>query len=228
MLNKSANFRTHVGLRPPPILWNGQSTRKIFPKSAIVYKTPPGTIEQELHMDVGIKSNGSIYQGQRGATQPTVLAPMAPTKVSADASSNGLGCRSRRTPAGGQSSIPCLMHYAKIEKEALAATWASETLGKRFSIETEHKPLVSLLGTKKLDSLPPTILRFRLCLARFDYTIAHIPGKVADTLSPAPIAAVSNDSELQEEADYMMEVGVCNVATGNWRKTSTVSSRTGN
>jgi hypothetical protein len=27
----------------------------------------------------------------------------------------------------------------------------------------------------------------------------------------APIAAVSNDSELQEEADYLMEVGVCNV-----------------
>ena len=106
------------------------------------------------------------------------------------------------------------MHYAKIEKEALAATWACETLGKRFSIETEHKPLVSLFGTKKLDSLPPTILRFRLCLARFDYTIAHIPGKelcVADTLSPAQIAAVSNDSELQEEADYLMEVGVCNV-----------------
>ena len=114
-------------------------------------KPPPGTIEHELHMDVGIKSNGSIYEGQRGATQPTVLAfyaPMAPTKVSADASSNGLGCRSRRTLAGGQSSIPCLMHYAKIEKEALAATWACETLGKRFSIETEHKPLVSLLGTK--------------------------------------------------------------------------------
>ena len=41
------------------------------------------------------------------------------------------------------------------------------------------------------------------------YTIAHIPGKelcVADTLSPAPITAVSNDSELQEEADYLMEV----------------------
>ena len=27
----------------------------------------------------------------------------------------------------------------------------------------------------------------------------------------APIAAVSNDSELQEETDYLMEVGVCNV-----------------
>ena len=111
------------------------------------------------------------------------------------------------------------MHYAQIEKEALA-TWACERfsiiyiLGKRFSIETEHKPLVSLLGTKNIDSLPPTILRFRLRLARFDYTIAHIPGKelcVADTLSPAPTAAVSNDSELQEEADYLMEVSVCNL-----------------
>ena len=84
--------------------------------------------------------------------------------------------------------------YAQIEKEALATTWACERfstyiLGMKFMIEMDHKPLVPLLGAKNLDILPNRILRFRLRLARFDYTISHVPGNLlytADTLSCAP------------------------------------------
>ena len=84
--------------------------------------------------------------------------------------------------------------YAQIGKEALAVTWACERfatyiLGKTFEIETDHKPLVPILNKKNLDTLPPRVLRFRLRLARFDYTATHIPGKflyTADALSRAP------------------------------------------
>ena len=38
----------------------------------------------------------------------------------------------------------------------------------RFMVETDHKPLVALFGSKHLDELPPWILRFRLRMARFD------------------------------------------------------------
>ena len=82
-------------------------------------------------------------------------------------------------------------HYAQIEKEALATSWACEKfssclLGKHFVIETDHKPLVLLLGTKHLDTLPPCVLLFRLRLDRYDFSIHHTPGKelyTADTLS---------------------------------------------
>lgn len=63
-------------------------------------------------------------------------------------------------------------HYAQIEKEALAVTWAcellqSDLLGMRFTLETDHKPLILLLSTKELDMLPPPVLRFRLRLKKF-------------------------------------------------------------
>ena len=84
--------------------------------------------------------------------------------------------------------------YAQIEKEALALTWSCEKfssyiLGKPVQLETDHKPLVPILGHKSLDSLPPRVLRFQLRL-RFQYSIFHSPGKslyLADTLSRAPI-----------------------------------------
>ena len=85
--------------------------------------------------------------------------------------------------------------YAQIEKEALAITWSCSKfsdyiLGREFLIETDHKPLVPLLNTKHLDALPPRILRFCLRLAKFNYSVFHIPGKLlyaADTLSRAPL-----------------------------------------
>ena len=81
----------------------------------------------------------------------------------------------------------------------------------KFLIETDHKPLIPLLGTKHLDSLPPRILRFRLRLGRYDYDITHVPGKLlytAGTLSRAPAPTDENDSRLQEETDAVMELCV--------------------
>ena len=94
----------------------------------------------------------------------------------------------------------------QIEKEALATIWACERfstyiLEMKFIIETDHKPLVPFLGSKNLDSLPPQIFRFRLRLARFDYKIVNVAGKLvytADTLSRAPHASQDNDAELQQ------------------------------
>ena len=128
--------------------------------------------------------------------------PNADAKVSADASSYGLGAvllqklgnTWRPIAYASRTMTDAERHYAQIEKEALATTWACEKfscylLGKHFVIETDHKPLVPLLGTKHLDTLPPRVLRFRLRLDRYDFSIHHIPGKelfAADTLSRAP------------------------------------------
>ena len=60
-------------------------------------------------------------------------------------------------------------------------------------------------NTKHLDD-PPRILRFRLRLAKYNFTAQHIPGKLlyaADALSRAPKADAEVD--LQEEAEAYIE-----------------------
>ena len=150
-------------------------------------------------------------------SKPSVLAlydPNAETKVSADASSFGLGAvllqskNSTWKPVAyaSRSLSDAEKRYAQIEKEALATTWGCEKfstylIGKSFQIETDHKPLVPLLNTKHLDDLPPRILRFRLRLAKYSYIAKHIPGKLlyaADALSRSPVGT-QEDKELQDE-----------------------------
>lgn len=155
---------------------------------------------------------------------PTVLAqyrPQAKTKVSADASSFGLGAvlmqreenmQWRPVAYISRSLSDTEQRYAQVEKEALAVTWACERLssyliGLQFTIETDHKPLLALLGTKALDDLPPRIQRFRLRLLRFIYNIIHVPGKAlitADTLSRAPIRRPLTAEETQMEGEVQI------------------------
>ena len=66
-------------------------------------------------------------------------------------------------------------------------------IGIKFMVETDHKPLVSLLGEKNLEELPAQIQRFRMRLMQFVFTVTHFPGKdltIADTLSRAPTTTV--------------------------------------
>ena len=59
--------------------------------------------------------------------------------------------------------------YAQIECEALAVTWAWERftnylLGMTIEIETDHKPLMCILGKKSIDKLPLRIQCFKIDL----------------------------------------------------------------
>ena len=171
----------------------------------------------------------SIIKLKKEISSPTVLTlydASAKAKISADASAYGLGAvllqyqqeKWRPVAFASRSLSETETCYAQIEKEALALTWAAEkfaeyVLGKVIVLETDHKPLVPLLGQKSLDLLPPRILRFRLHLMRFQYTIHHAPGKTlytADMLSRAPIQEFSEKdiSLTPEETEKFVQVVV--------------------
>ena len=160
-------------------------------------------------------------------SRPTILTLYnleAPTKVSADASSYGIGAvllqynKGQWKPAAyaSRSMSDSERRSAQIEKEALATTWSCKKfsayiLGRHFEIESDHKPLIPLLNSKALDNLPPRILCFQLRLARYQYIAKHVPGKflvIADTLLRAPVPQSSEDkcaSELQHEVKAFVD-----------------------
>ena len=121
-------------------------------------------------------------------------------RVSADSSKNALGAvllqynnegNWQPVEYASRKMTETETRYAMVEKEALATTWACEKfdyylVGRKFEIETDHKPLIAILGEKDLSKLPARVQRFKLRLMRYDYDIFHTPGKdmfLADLLS---------------------------------------------
>lgn len=134
--------------------------------------------------------------------QPPTLTPYQLGKdvlLSTDASSYGLGAAILQEVDGiwkpvafaSRSLNSAEKRYAQIEKEALAICWACEKFhyylaGRKFKIETDHKPLISVLGDKELAKLPIRVQRFRLRIMAYDYIIYYAPGEklvLADALS---------------------------------------------
>ena len=166
--------------------------------------------------------------------EPTILGlydPTAETRISADASSYGLGAVILQKTKGWWRPIAFASRalteterrYAQIEKEALATVWACDKfsdyiLGKAIKIETDHKPLVPLLGNKQLDNLPPRELRFRLrtCLVQLHHPqCTRETFYMADALSRAPVSLADEESDaLEKELEYFLEATVACMHTG--------------
>jgi len=153
MVNHQSKFAEHLADKTKPI-------RDLMQKdSQWVWGTP---------QQKALKKIKSIL------TAAPVLAPYYPnkvTKVSADASSFGLGGvllqkqedqTWRPVMFISRAFTPVECRYVQIEKEALALTWACErfsnyVVGKSTVAETDHKPLVPLLSTRTLDDVRPRV-----------------------------------------------------------------------
>ena len=125
--------------------------------------TSTGVATQELYIVLGQTPRRFLFTVEVRTLILTHYDPLAEVKVSADASSIGLGavlrcwhvetcCFCLKKPVRYRASIRTNW------KEALAAVWAYNKfsgylLECTFLIETDHKPLVPLLGTKNLRHL---------------------------------------------------------------------------
>ena len=87
-------------------------------------------------------------------------------------------------------------NYSQVEREALAIIFGVKRFrqylwGRHFTLETDHKPLVSILGPK--NGIPmmtaARLQRWALILSGYSYDIAYRPGSElshADALSRLP------------------------------------------
>ena len=130
-------------------------------------------LSKENHWYWGAEQQAAFDQLKTELSSTPVLTlynPNSALKISADASSFGLGAvllqknDAMWSPVAyaSRSMSPTEQRYAQVEKEALAATWACERfscfiLGRPFGLETNHKPLVN----------PPHYLKHEFCPHHF-------------------------------------------------------------
>lgn len=123
------------------------------------------------------------------------------TKVSADASKNGIGAvllqkhdeHWRPVAYAARSMTSCEVRYAQIEKECLGLAYACERFDEYIyglptvQLETDHKPLIPI-SQKSLNDMPARVQRLMIKIQRYDVELVYTPGKylnIPDTLSRA-------------------------------------------
>ena len=151
----------------------------------------------------------AFQEAKRSLTSSTVLVhynPDLPLKVAADASSRGLGAvLSQVMPDGMEHPVAYASRtlssaekkYAQVEKEALALIFAVKKFhqylyGRVFTLVTDHKPLLVILGpTKGIPSLAASRLqRWAVLLSAYSYKIEYKSSEKhenADALSRLPL-----------------------------------------
>ena len=122
-----------------------------------------------------------------------------------------------RQPVGfaSRSLTNAELEYAVIEKKALAVTWACENFaqyvaGMDFTVETDHKPLLSLLSSKDLSPMLKRILQFRMRIMRFSPKIEYVQRKyqvTTDALSRATTGSQDVDEVMfvEDVEDFTKE-----------------------
>ena len=145
--------------------------------------------------------------------------PSLPTKISTDASKDGLGAvllqlhgeMWKPVSFASRALLDAEKNYAQIEKELLSIVYGCQRFhqfihGASIQAETDHKPLENLFQ-KSLVDCPLRIQKMMLKLQKYDLEVKYVPGKflaVADALSRMTDTAYNRKSDEKgvEELDH--------------------------
>ena len=145
--------------------------------------------------------------------------------VSVDASCHGIGAVLSQTDGAEEWIVSYASrtlssterNYSVIEKELLAAVWASERFrmyvwGMKYKLRTDHKPLVNILKPGGGVNLTPRLARLAAKLQMYHFEIEYIPGRkncIADGLSRLPLSACNEHLDVECEVALTMEDILC-------------------
>ena len=181
---------------------------------------------------------------------PPVLAhfdPAKPVVLACDAGPVGIGCvLSQLTPQGerpiafySRTLSDTEARYSQTDKEALAVVTGVKKFhfyvaGRSFTIQSDHKPLLGLIGEQK--PLPvmasPRMVRWALMLGAYDYRLEYRPGSKqahCDALSRLPAAENALDKvPIPAETIHLLEFfdssPVSSAQIGGWTNRDPVLS----
>ena len=135
---------------------------------------------------------------KRAITFAPVLSyfdPKKDTVIQSDASMNGLGCAliqdDKPVCYASRALTEAESRYSNIERELLAAMWSLEHFnhyieGSNVTLQTDHKPLVSIWSKSINYTASPRIQRLLLRMSRYNVKLEYIAGRhnvIADALS---------------------------------------------
>ena len=171
-------------------------------------------------------SQSSFDACKKALMSSTVLAHYdvnLPIKVAADASAYGIGAvLSHMNPDGSERPVAFASrtltsserNYSQLEKEALSLIFAVKRFhqylyGRRFTLLTDHKPLMTILGPKQ--GIPPRaavrLQRWANLLAAYQYTIqfkATLDHANADAMSRLPLPVVPSVDGEQDAQCFLL------------------------
>lgn len=144
---------------------------------------------------------------------------MKPVVLSVDSSKDGLGAILLQSNLSVVYASKLLndtqKRYSQIEQELYAVLYGSERFHsyvfglQSFVMETDHKPLMSLIVKKNFELCPPRLQRMLLGLQLYDFQVVYKRGKdlhIADTLSRAYLNSSDDDSLGSDEIEVLQTV----------------------
>ena len=189
---------------------------KFVPNMSTITKPIRELLRSDVEFQWGGAQEKAFQEVKDVLTKAPVLAyydVKKPVKVTCDASKCGLGAAllqdDKPVAFASRALTDAEMRYAQIKKELLAVVFAFEkfnlyTYGRCVEVETDHKPLVSIVK-KSLTSAPPRLQRMLLRLQRYEIKMTYKPGKemiIADTLSRAYLTDKDiNNDQMNDEIE---------------------------
>lgn len=183
---------------------------KFIPNLSTLIAPMTGLLQKDVKWEWSPSCQKSFEEAKKQLLSNRVLVhydPQLPLILACDASPVGVGAViSHKMPDGNEKPVAFASrmltkaekNYSQIEKEALGLVFGvvkyhEYLFGRKFTLITDHKPLLKILGPKT--GVPPLaaarMQRWALILAAYTYEIQYKPSEQhgnADALSRLPMA----------------------------------------